>query len=98
MTRKLDPKDNPLSLGNLLMAAGQCTQADIDRALAHADELMGEFLVREEVITRDVLEVMLAKQRAASGGNGAILKFAKLAVKRTRRMNESLDDLVVDVK
>jgi len=97
----LPPENDPLSLGNLLIASGHCTQGDIDSALTHRDEMMGEYMVRHGIISRDVLEVMLAKQRAARGGNGAIAAFAQLAVDRAKRLGDnlgSLDKLVNEKK
>lgn len=96
MSGKRHAKDDPHSFGNLLLRGGHCTQADIELALAHADELMGEYLVREEIITRDILELVLAQQAAAKGGNGAIIKFAQIAVERTKNYVACIDNLAVE--
>ena len=92
MARKLNPQDDPNSIGSLLLAGG-LTEAELDRAIAfkrdHCDIMLGEACVRLGFVTRDVLEVAVAKQNAAT--NGGVIKLAKLAKQRTVALGQRIE-------
>lgn len=92
MARKLNPQDDPNSIGSLLVAGG-LTDDELNRALAfkrdHCDIMLGEACVRLGFVTRDALEVAVAKQDAAT--NGGVIKLAKLARQRTVALGERIE-------
>lgn len=92
MAHKLNPKDDPYSIGNLLVDGG-LTEAELDRALAfkrdHCDIMLGEACVRLGFVTREMLEVAVAKQDAAK--NGGVIKLAELAKKRARDLGRRIE-------
>lgn len=62
-----DPKTDPSSLGNILLALGYCSQDDIDLALSRKGkngtaQLLGQILIELNIITKDQLNLALAHQ------------------------------------
>lgn len=100
--KKSNPGDDPHSIGNLLIAGGHCTEQQIAVAKAfqkgNPDVLMGEHLVREGFIDEEILALMIARQDAARGRNAGLVKFARMAVARTKAVAVSLDNLMVTEK
>lgn len=82
------------SLGNLLQEAGLVTQDEVLRAQEYQEQnpdvMLGEALVHMDVISRDQLEVILARQTVArSNGSGkGVAKLADLASERVQRLTD----------
>ena len=101
--RKKHPKDDPSSLGNLLIATGCCTPAQIQEALQlqcgnnGAKLRLGEALIKLGYMTQRQIEVARARQDVErEKGNGAVHDLADLAIKRSREAISSFDsDLAV---
>ncbi len=91
-----DPRSDPRSIGNRLMARGLST-AQLDRALNyqadHADILLGEACVRLDLITRVELEVVVAMQQADH--NGGARALARIAAERTKTLARRVDHNVL---
>lgn len=94
MARKTDPRDDPNSVGSILMTYG-LTPSQLSRAVSyrkdHCDILLGEACVRLNFITRETLETAVKKQEAVRG-NGAHA-IIELAAERTRKMSRSVSAL-----
>lgn len=97
--RKRKPKDDPHSIGSLLILGGHCTEEQIAVAKEfqndNPDVLMGEHLVREGLIDEETLTLMLVRQDAARGRNSGLTKFARIAVERSKALAVSIDNLMV---
>ncbi len=94
--RKKHPKDDPSSLGNLLIATGCCTSAQIQEALQlqceQKDLRLGEALIQLGYMTQRQIEVARARQNVErEKGNGAVHDLADLAMKRSREAISSFD-------
>ncbi len=97
--RKKHPKDDPSLLGNLLIATGRCTPAQIQKALQlqrdHKGPVklrLGGALVQLGYMTFRQIEVARARQKVErEKGNGAVHGLADLAMKRSREVIDSFD-------
>lgn len=96
-----DPKNDPSSIGRILLAQGLLSQEQLDHALElQKDEsLLGKILVREGVITEAQLNVALIKQAAMragkSGDHGAVMKVVKQVRVQQQRISRSFGELAV---
>jgi len=99
--KKVSPAEDPTSLGNLVVKAGVCTTAQLQKALEEKadaeDRLLGQILVRMGVLTEPLLQRFLEQQQfmRTSNGNGTrhARQFASLAANATQALSGSLNDL-----
>lgn len=95
MRKKANNHLGPNSIGRILMTYG-LTEDQLGRAVRfkqdHGDILLGEACVRLEFISRETLEVAVAKQEAARKKNGAGA-LVELATRRTRTISASISTL-----
>ncbi len=91
-----DPRSDPCSIGNRLVARGLSSE-QLRRALKYqadnADILLGEVCVRLEFITRVELEVVVAIQQADR--NGGARTLAKIAAEKTKTLAQRVDHNVL---
>lgn len=96
MAKRMDPADDPNSIGNLLMRGG-LGEHRLARAVAfqkdHPDIMLGEACVRLGFISRCQLEVAVAIQESKT--NGGTKNLARLAASKTRELGERIDRLVL---
>lgn len=81
------PKDDPSSIGNILLKMGLVTKEQLDAVMneqAHMREdlLMGNLMVAKGLITREQLEVALAAQQGMrkGGKSGQALAVAEVCL------------------
>lgn len=82
---------DPTSLGSILVTAGVCTKAQIQRAIVlrvEREELLGEALVHLRIVTHHQLEVALARQKIRRGGGSGrgVAQLAQLASERIKHV------------
>jgi hypothetical protein len=78
------------SLGNLLLEVGQITPEQLVDALRFQDEnpdvMLGDALVRLDVVERGVVEQLLIMQRAKRSGRRQMAEVIELATATTRKL------------
>ena len=87
---KSDPRQDPMSIGNLAISRGYATQDQISHALKKQEERLplGEILVENGVLTHGQLEELLLEQEISRNRLSPV-KAARLVRKRRReKMSE----------
>jgi hypothetical protein len=98
--RKGDPHQDVTSIGNLLIDAGICTKEQVQKAICYQcdnpDAMLGEALVQLGSLTRDQLDVILARQEIMrSNGRGkGISRLANLTTERIGRASTKVDEVL----
>ena len=89
------PKDDPSSIGNILLRMGLVTQDQLDtikqeQSQMREDMLMGNLMVAKGWITREQLEVALAAQKGMRNGgrSGQALAVAEVCLEHTTNDRE----------
>ena len=105
MSRKLDPKEDPNSIGNILVELGFCSMEDVMSAAKELDRIreetrdlrIGRILVDRGKITDAELEVALAKQEARKNGgriqHASMTRVLQCAMKRHTEVDDSVDKM-----
>ena len=90
------------SLGNLLIRDGALDENELAELLSEfqglkVEELLGQFLVRKEVLTPEKLELLLIRQEAARNGGVErehVQRAMKIAQATSRKVTQGVDDFV----
>jgi len=87
---RVEAQRDATSLGNLLLEVGQITPEQLVDALrfqdANPDIMLGEALVRLDVVERVVVDQLLIMQRAQRSGRRQMAEVIDLAAAATRKM------------
>ncbi len=95
-------QQNSASLGNLVVKEGLLTSYEFQELFTEfskqtVDELLGQFLVRKDVLTEEKLEFLLIKQEAIANGGVEDIHVAralKIADRARERVSRGIDNLV----
>jgi hypothetical protein len=64
---KMPPTEDPTSIGNVLIAMGFIAKDDLDALVrdfvSTKDEMLGEFLVKKQAVSKDDVETALIRQK-----------------------------------
>jgi hypothetical protein len=97
----LSPKDDPTSLGNLIVEYGLVPadklEALIEDFKKYAGTMLGEFLVSKNILTTEKLSIILLKQKARRNGgveHEQVMEALNLATDTQRRVDAQVDRLV----
>ena len=90
------------SLGNLLLRDGAVTQNELSELLVEfndlkVEELLGQFLVRKEVISPEKLELLLIRQEAERNGGVErqhVKRAMEIAQQTSNKVAQGVEDLV----
>lgn len=84
---KNDPRKDPNSLGNILLAFENVTPSDLEEAIAYQlrnqDTLLGETMIRLKMITQEQLDEAIIMQRKRRGETTELVEYA---TQRTRSL------------
>lgn len=101
---------NPSSLGNLVVRDGVLSQYEFQELFSEfskqsVNELLGQFLVRKNVLTDEKLQLLLIRQEALENGgveDQHVVRAMRVADQASERVSSGIDDLmacsVVDIK
>jgi hypothetical protein len=90
------------SLGNLILREGILTLPEFNELLAEfndlkVEELLGQFLVRKDVLSPEKLELLLIRQEAERNGGVEkkhVRQALRLAHSTTQKVQDGVDDFV----
>jgi hypothetical protein len=94
------------SLGNLMIREKLVSQTELSELLAEfnslkVEELLGQFLVRKNILSPEKLELLLIRQEAErTGGVGRqhVLRALNVAKQSSKKVSDGVDDFVANTR
>jgi hypothetical protein len=94
---RVEAQRDATSLGNMLLEVGQISPEQLVDALKFQDEnpdvMLGEALIRLDIVERGIVEQLLIMQQAKRGGRRQMAEVIELAAAGTRKLASAHEEL-----